>query len=264
MKKNKIRYYSDYNEDYITTSNQDYTLPQDYKWIRSGPKAFLLSKLTYLAAYIAGGFYCRAVLHLRIKNKRILKQEKKGIFVYGNHTQPFGDVIIPALACHPKRIYTVCSPSNLGIKGMGKALPYLGALPTPDSINGIKKLNYAITQRIEQNSALVIYPEAHVWEYYTKIRPFDHTSFAFPVKTNSPSYSMTSVYTKSKIFKRPILTLYMDGPFFADPTLSRREQAKQLRDKIYETMCKRSTQSNIDYIKYVYTPKTKKDSATES
>ena len=56
----------------------------------------------------------------------------------------------------------------------------------------------AIKKRIEQKKCVVIYPEAHVWEYYTKIRPFPSTSFKFPVNCDVPAFCMTTTYYKRK------------------------------------------------------------------
>ena len=43
----------------------------------------------------------------------------------------------------------------------------------------------------------------------------------------------------------------MDGPFLADETLSAKEQKQRLRDLVYETMCTRSAENNIEMIKYI-------------
>ena len=47
---------------------------------------------------------------------------------------------------------------------------------------------------------------------------------------------------------------YIDGPFFADEKLGRKDKQKELRNKVYECMVKRSRESNIEYIEYVKNP----------
>lgn len=234
----------------MQTANQTAPLPEDYVWIRKGIKAKILSFLTYTAALIGGGIYCKTVLHVSFKNKKVLKKANGGCFLYANHTQPFGDVIIPALALFPKRIYTLCSPSNLGLKGIGKALPFLGALPIPHSLSGLSSLSAAVKQRADEGSCIVIYPEAHVWEYFTGIRPFSQSSFLYPVKQDLPTFCMTAVYTEQSFFKRPKMTVYIDGPFYPDRELPRKDRIKALHQAVSTTMCKRSTLSNVEYIKY--------------
>lgn len=250
MTPKEIRYFTDYTDDFVETSDQAIKLPDDYQWIRTGLGAHILSALTYGAALIFGGLYCKTVLHVSFKNKKLLKNIKDGCFLYANHTQPFGDVIIPALALFPKRIYTLASPANLGLKVIGKALPYLGALPIPDSISGIKKLSAAVSARARQGNCIVVYPEAHVWEYCRDIRPFSDASFTYPVKEGLPVYCMTAVYTEQRLFNRPKLTAYIDGPFFPDTNLTKKEQAAALCLAVKEKMTERSALGNCEYIRY--------------
>lgn len=46
----------------------------------------------------------------------------------------------------------------------------------------IREFNNAIEARLSKKHPIVICPEAHVWEYYTRIRPFADTSFRFPAR----------------------------------------------------------------------------------
>ena len=68
---------------------------------------------------------------------------------------------------------------------------------------------------------VVIYPEAHVWKYYTKIRPYPSTSFKFPVHCNVPAFCMTTTYYKRKLGKKPGIVVYIDGPFMLDNNLTK-------------------------------------------
>ena len=151
MKENKVYYYKSYEDDLIKSKNQDYKLKKNYKWIKNNIFYRLCSNILYCIAYIFGFFYCKFFLHVKIENREVLKKYKKqGYFLYGNHTQPIGDVFIPACVCKNKRIYTLVSQSNLGVAGIGLFLPMLGALPIPDSIKDTKKLINAIEKRIKQ------------------------------------------------------------------------------------------------------------------
>lgn len=245
----EVRYYSTYTDDFEESANQNYKLPEDYKWVRKDIFSKFLSGLIYGLAVIFGGAYCKSFLHMKVKGRKNLKGMKGDFFIYGNHTQPVGDVFIPALCALPKRIFTVVSTANYGIPVIGKILPYLGALPIVDSLHGFKELNKAIEMRVEMNHPIVIYPEAHVWEYYTGIRPFADASFKFPVKMNKPAFAMTVTYRESKVFKRPIMEVYLDGPFYAEGETVK-DKTTDLHCKIYEAMMKQSKNSNYNYIEY--------------
>lgn len=245
----EVRYYSAYTDDFEESANQDYKLPENYRWVRTDILSQFLSGFIYGLAVIFGGAYCKFFLHMKVKGRKNLKGMTGDFFIYGNHTQPVGDVFIPALCVLPKRIFTVVSTANYGIPVIGKILPYLGALPIVDSLHGFKELNKAIEMRLKKNHPIVIYPEAHVWEYYTGIRPFAESSFKFPVKMNKPAFAMTVTYCKSKVFKRPLMGVYLDGPFYAEGKTVK-EKTADLHSKVYEAMMKRSKNSNYDFIKY--------------
>lgn len=245
----EVRYYSSYTDDFEESANQNYKLPDDYKWVRTDIVSKFLSGLIYGLAVIFGGAYCKLFLHMKVKGRKNLKGMKGDFFIYGNHTQPVGDVFIPALCVLPKRIFTVVSTANYGIPVIGKILPYLGALPIVDSLHGFKELNKAIEVRLKKNHPIVIYPEAHVWEYFTEIRPFPETSFKFPVKLNKPAFAMTVTYRKSKVFKRPIMEVFLDGPFYPQGDNSK-EKTKNLHKQVMNVMKKRSKNSNYTYIAY--------------
>lgn len=246
----RIRYYNSFTDDFEQSANQNFKLPQNYKWVKTNLTSKILAEIIYGLAVIFGGLYCKFVLHIKIIGRKNLKGIKGGFLIYGNHTQPVGDVFIPALCVLPKRIYTVVSTANYGIPFIGKILQYLGALPIVDTLSGIKELNRAIEYRLNNGNPIVVYPEAHVWEYYTGIRPFADTSFKFAVKYNVPAFAMTVTYKKSKIFKKPTTEVFIDGPFYAQGDTTK-SKVCNLHNIVFETMKSRAENSNYEYIKYV-------------
>lgn len=249
MSKQETRYYKSFEDDFTVSKNQNKSLPKDYKWIDTRLIAKIISAVVYSSALIFSSIYCRLFLHTKIVGKEKIKNIKGSCFIYGNHTQPIGDVFIPAHCAFPKRIYTVVSTANYGIPIISTLLPYLGALPVVETIGGMKELNNAIKKRVENGNPIVIFPEAHVWEYCSFIRPYSLTSFKYPAKFNVPSVAMTACYTKSRFYKKPKMTVYIDGPFH--PTGDNiKEKAQNMHKAVYSAMLERSKLSNVDYIKY--------------
>jgi len=249
MSDRRTRYYSSFTDDFEHSAEQDYRLPDNYRWVRTDIRSRILSAVIYGAAVAISAVYCRLILHMRIKGREKLRVLKDGYFIYGNHTQPVGDVFIPAHAAFPRRIYTVVSPANYGLPVIGRILPYLGALPVSDDLSGMKKLQQAIDLRVGLGHPIVIYPEAHVWEYYTGIRPYPDASFKYPARIDKPAVAMTTVYNRSRIFRRPRMTVYIDGPFYPSGD-SVREKASSLHDKVYSAMTERARLSDCEYIEY--------------
>lgn len=250
MKKGKVRYYSDFTDDFEETKNQDFSLPDDYRWIKTGFFDRLASCLVYGIAVFLSFFYCKLVLRMKIIKCADTSKLKNGCFVYSNHTQPVGDVFIPAFCMFPKRIYTIVSPSNYGIPVIGKLLPYLGALPIPNSFSKLKELNLAIEERLKEGHPVIVFPEAHVWQYYKDIRPFPSTSFTYPVSYNVPALCMTVTYKKTRFFKRPKMLVYLDGPYYAEGE-TKKDRISNLHNRIFSKMTERSSLSGCSYIEYI-------------
>jgi len=249
----KTVYYTSYKDDIVESSNQQYKLKKDYKWVHNNPFYVFFAWLLYIfLVYPVGIIYCKLILRVSFKNRGVLKlKDKKGYFLYSNHTQTLGDVLMPALGARPKRIYTVVSPANFAIPVIGKILTMIGALPTPDSIKGFREFRDAYTKRINDGHPVTIYPEAHLWPYYNKIRPFNSTSFKFPVELGVAAFCQTVTYQKRKHSKKAKITIYYDGPFYPDKSLTKKEAQAKLHDEIYAKMCERAKKSNYEYYEYI-------------
>ena len=192
-------------------------------------------------------------LKFRLKyvgKEKIKPYKKQGYFIYANHTQQFADTFIPSVAIYPKRNFLIVNPENISVKPFGKLVEMLGAIPVPGNKTAMKKFLEEIQTKIKNKNTITIYPEAHIWPYYTHIRPFKSVSFKYPVELNAPVFCITNTYQKCGKNKIKIVS-YIDGPFFADKSLSKKEQKESLRNKVYECMVERSKNSNIEKIKYI-------------
>ncbi len=179
----KIYTFKTFEDDFFD-AGKPHELSPDYEYIKTDFLSCLKAKIVYGLAVLFGGIYCKLFLHTKYVGAEKLRKHKGGFILYGNHTQPVGDVFIPALACLPKRIYTVVSPANFDIPISGKILRPLGALPLPSTLGGMKAFSKAMKTRIEKHP-IIIYPEAHVWPYYTEIRPFADGEFKYPPKSSA-------------------------------------------------------------------------------
>lgn len=252
--KNKTIYYSDESRDEFSSAQiEARPIDKDYKYDRVGPLVSLFSAVLYRIVFLPAAFvYSKFILHQHTVGRDKLKQYKKtGFFIYGNHTQQVGDPFIPNIFLFPKKVSFIVHPNNVSIPFLGKLTPYLGAVPIPSQMSAYRSFLSCIKGRIDDKNAVVIYPEAHIWPYYTKIRPFDDTSFSYPVKQNTPVFCFVNTYKSRKHSKKPALITYIEGPFFSDASLSPRLGAKKLKDDVYDTMVKLSGKSDCEYIKYI-------------
>jgi hypothetical protein len=124
-------------------------------------------------------------------------------------------------------------------------------LPLPDNLSAARNFKNEIERRYREGSFVTIYPEAHIWPYYTKIRPFKDMSFGYPVSLNAPVFCFTNCYRKRRWRKTPKMVTYIDGPFQSDPSQSAKQQKAYLREQVYNAMVARSAENNVEVIKYI-------------
>ena len=223
------------------------------------PQVFSLAFISYLTQFIPSFQLLSVILYAKIKfrikyigKEKIKPYRNEGYFIYGNHTQPFADTFIPSIPMYPKRNFLIVNPVNISLKGTGTLVEMLGAMPIPSNKSAMKNFLEAIKQKINKGYAITIYPEAHIWPYYTKIRPFKDVSFKYPVQLEKPAFCITNTYQSyGKNNKKIKIVSYIDGPFFPNKELTLKEQQKELRNKIYNCMDERSKNSNIEHIKYI-------------
>lgn len=256
MEKRKVIYYTDelneefslaeitpkkIDENYVYCHDSLFKKITHFFWYRiiATPLAFLYTKLKF--AHKAEGV------------KKLRPFKKNGYFIYGNHTQDIGDALIPNMLGVTQDKYVIVHPNNVSMPFLGRITPSLGAIPLPDNMKAYKNFIAAIERRIKEGCAVVIYPEAHIWPYYTGIRQFTDASFSYPVKLGTPVFCFTNTYHERKVLFRTKVKIitYVDGPFYADPTLSPKEQREDLRNKVYACMCERARSSTYTKIQYI-------------
>lgn len=249
----KVRYYdSDMKNDYIKNKENKTKIDGNYKYIHSNLLWNLFSFLAYrIIATPIAYLYMKLKFDFKVENKEVLKKSKKeGYFLYINHTQMIGDAFSPTLINFPKKTYVVVNKDNINLPFWGNIIKLLGPLPIPDDIEAGKNFLKAIKKIIEKKGVIVIYPEAHLWDYYTQIRDFGSSSFKYPIETKAKAFSVTVTYKKRKK-KVPQIVAYIDGPFISDKNLNIKEKREDLRNKVFDEMTKRAKNNNVEYIKYL-------------
>jgi len=253
----RVIYYSDeLNDDFAGTDITARRIDADYDYVPSSPlwktAAFVLYRI--IATPLVW-LLCKLVCGLRIKNRKALRSLRgKGFFMYGNHTNGMADAFTPTLAAFPHRAHIIVNPDAVSIKGLGTIVAMLGAIPLPATLSGMKAFRKAIDCRYTQNRAVAIYPEAHIWPYYTGVRDFPAASFEYPVRLGAPCIAFAATYRRRKLFCKlpPLMTITLSEPIYPDSSLPDREAKQKLRDEVYSFLSAEiCTDDNFEYIKYV-------------
>lgn len=252
MREKIIYYKNELEDEFSTACIKAKKIGDDYNYL-GGPLRFLGRFIFYYGLARPMGFlFIKIKYGHKIVNRKVLKEAKgKGYFMYGNHTNAGADPFIPQSIDVNNSVYFICNADNVSMPVLGKITPSLGALPLPDTLGAARSFSKVIEKRCAEGSCILVYPEAHIWPYYTGIRPFKNASFGYPIQCDAPVYCFTNTYQKRKFFKTPRMVTYVDGPFTCDKEAPKSVQKQQLRDAVYEKMKERSKNSNVTLVKYI-------------
>lgn len=258
MELNK-RYYSDERSDDFAHTNIDVKpLSEKFKYHSRNPLVVFRRFLIYrVIAEPVVFFTCKVIKRIKYVNKKCLKGYKnRGCFIYGNHTGYVSDAFNPTVLAFPCRAKVMVSEDATSIRGLRWLLMDIGALPIPSHVHLMSAFNSEIERAISKKNWIAIYPEAHIWPYYTSVRDFSAVSFRYPVRLNAPVFAYTLTYSRRKHSSRPKITVYVDGPFFADKSLPLKQAQQKLRDEVYSAMKARADKYSTYKYKYTYIRRT--------
>ncbi|MBQ2178193.1 MAG: hypothetical protein II451_03605, partial [Oscillospiraceae bacterium] len=239
----KIIYYEDaVHDDFAGNNIRAKTVPADFPFAIRNPFWLILEFVLYrLIATPLVWLIGKLGFGLKIKNRKALRGLRgTGYFLYGNHTQGMMDAYTPTLVSFPRHAHIVTGPEAVSVPVLRRLVQLLGGIPLPGTVHGYRPFSEALHLRIRQKRTVAIYPEAHIWPWYTGIRPFPDGSFSYPVRENVPAVAYVTTYRQRRIFKQlwPCMTVTLSEPFYPDPTLPPRAARKKLRDEVYGFMCR--------------------------
>ena len=224
-------------------------MPENYCYLRK--TRFVSWIAYYLFAKPILGTYC--FFHgIKLVNRKVLKKLKNtGYFLYANHVALTDAYKFAAYAIPRRRVNIIGYSDTLSMKGVGGIAKAVGYLPIPDDINNLKKMRDAIETLINKKEIILIYPEAHIWPYYTKIRNFKSVSFTYPAEMNKPVLPAVTIW-RGKPNKKPKQTIVFGEPIYPDPDLSLIENKEYLHEQCLLQMKEISSRyPQVEYIKYI-------------
>ncbi len=252
----KVVYYKDpINDDFAGTDISCTRVDEDFRYIHKNPlwRAFAFL-IFYLFVVPIVWFYERVFCRVRYVNRKALKKvRKQKCFFYGNHTHLL-DVFTSGLLVLPRRAKVVANPDAVSVKGIKNLTQMLGAFPLPTTQRGMFEFMKAMDY-YHDKFHVIIYPEAHVWPFYTGIRPYTKAAFRYPIKYNAPVIAFVTVYTSPKglfsRFRKANQTIYVSDPIYPETEIPSKDAQQNLRDKVYAFMLEKSKLSTYKVIEYI-------------
>jgi 1-acyl-sn-glycerol-3-phosphate acyltransferase len=249
-------YYQEITEDVVELkSRHDVCVDEKYEylskcWLRRGFDFFFY----YCIAYPILGLRMKWHYGIKVVGKENLKDLKNtGFILYVNHSQ-VSDAFMPQVSIlPPKRGYIIASHDSILNPFERFFTKSLGALPVPSTLKAAVNLNKAVKKILEMKQVVIIYPEAHSWPYYTKVREFPVTSFHFPVENNVPVLCAAVTYRKPKKEGRaPKITVTLSKPIYVKDELNKKEKMQYFHDEVYQFLKEKiETKENYEYYHYV-------------
>ena len=258
--KKKVFYYADeLNDDFANTVQNIKPLPQNYRYARSNLFSKLGSFLLYrVIVRPVVWVYVKVKFRHKFVGKKALCKEKSGCLLYKNHVMLAGDAFVPNLISVKKRNYILTGEETNSLQTILPLMRALGNIPLGQDPTQNLAMLKCMRRRIAQGASITVYPEAHIWPYYTGIRPFLDVSFRYAVALKAPVYCATSCFQKKRFGKTPRVVTFIDGPFYPQEGMGRAEAARYLRNRCYETMRTRAAEHST-YAAYEYRKKESAD-----
>ena len=254
--KKSVIYYTDLTEDFAGTNIKTKALDAKFPYIHDDlPFRVGASLLYYIIALPLVWFYIRVINGTKFVNKKALRAIKGGFYLYGNHTH-WSDSFLPHVIAAPKRTYVVANPDAVSIRGIKTIVQMVGAIPVPDTVACLRKFVDALEIRGKQGACVAIYPEAHIWPYYTGIRPFPDSAFKYPAKFHLPVVAMVTTFRKRKgllgFIKTPARTVVLSNPIYAKEGMTMHESQVYFHEQVYEFMQTYAERpDNYEYVQYI-------------
>lgn len=257
-KKTKVIYWKDENkDDFDEVGLKRPEVPQGYKYKRTNPFNNFISGLFYHGvAKPCLGLYC-FFKGIRYKGKKNLKKlEGRGAFIMSNHVAITDVFKFQSYVFFNKRRVNITGyPDTLTmpiVRNLARALGYL-PIPLAGDLKNMVAMVDSFKFYLEKRQFILIYPEAHIWPYYTKIRNFHVGAFNYPAKLEAPVLPIVTTWRKSKFCKKPKQTIYILEPIFPDPNKTASENKDYLHEATLEAMKKcADSVSQYEYIKYIH------------
>lgn len=259
MKQKKvIKYSNSKNQDFSSVSVAPGKLQANYPFVRKNLFYRINAHLIYNFAKIVLFPFEKLIHHTKVENKQVIKSLKDtGFFIYSNHTT-ISDGYQQQVMVLPfsKKGYVISMQDTFCCnKVFQTLLSMLGGIPIPSDLKNGRNFLKCLKTRLEQKSAIVIYPEATIWPYYTGQRPCKKGAFKYPRTYNVPVIFSCTTFRKPKgLFKRlkkPRIVIYLSDPIYPNRMEVEKMDENRIKE-LYQQFIEEKSSIKENYALYDY------------
>ena len=210
--------------------------------------------LYYIIAKPLFLIYGKCFLGIKVFGREKIKSIKSGAITVSNHVHFVDFSIATNFISLTKRTHIISNKDNFDVPIAGKLMSGYGVMPLPDTAKANLNFYKQVNKYLKKGRFIHLFPEASMWPYYNKLRPFYPGAFHFACKNNLPVIPYVIVFRKNKRFisKRPKISVYICNPVFANTTLPFKQQKEDLMQRTYDEMQKiLDEHESFEFWKYV-------------
>ena len=196
--------------------------------------------LFYLIAWPVLTIASRLVFGLKIIGKKNLRYIRGGAVTVTNHVHVLDS---PMVACtlFPRKPLFASLKSNFEIPVVRRLVRILGGVPIPESPKALGAFMEAMRAQLQRGRIVHFYPEASLWPWYDKLRPFKNGAFHLAVRSGVPVVPMVFTFREpgwlmSRLRKKPLITLRIGEPEYPVQIGSERSRVMEMRQAVEDSM----------------------------
>ena len=215
-----------------------FEIKDDYKYIIDNKILNCFSDLLFIIITPILWILNRVLFGFDAEGVDNLRKVSGGKVTISNHVHPM-DCTMNGLINFPERTYFPTLATNFKIPFIRHLIRVLYAIPIPKKTAQIEKFFEQIKKALAEGKTIHMYPEAALWPYYEKIRPFKKGAFKMAAEAGCPIVPILytfeepdgifALYKKKKCIHAKVLE-----PVYPNLNLSKNEIAEDLRKRVME------------------------------
>lgn len=185
---------------------------------------------------------------LRIEGRENLRDLKGGAVSVMNHVHPM-DCTMAKVALMPHRLWFLSLASNLNKPFTGWLVRFCGGVPLAENVHDMAQLEQGMEARVRGGAFIHFYPEGMLVPYYNGLREFHPGAFALVTRVGCPVVPMMLCMRPSSGLMRwrrkPCFTLRIGKPLYADESLTKKQAAKELEQRVRQAMLSMEEETDV-------------------
>lgn len=215
-----------------------FEIKDDYKYIIDNKILNCFSDLLFIIITPILWILNRVLFGFDVEGVDNLRKVSGGKVTISNHVHPM-DCTMNGLINFPERTYFPTLATNFKIPFIRHLIRILYAVPIPKKQAQKEKFFEQINKALLDGKTIHMYPEAALWPYYEKVRPFKKGAFKMAVEANCPIVPILykfeepdgifALYKRKKCIHAKVLE-----PVYPNLDLSKNEIAEDLQKRVME------------------------------